>query len=57
MSIKRIIVVNLNEINTIVEKKDAIIVYLNNGKFWVCEQVAEAGNFYKLTLKGKSEKQ
>lgn len=56
MSIKRIIIVPLKEIKTIVEKEDAIIVYLTNGKYWVCEQVAEAGNFYKLTLKGKCEK-
>lgn len=56
MSIKRIIVININEINTIVEKNDAIIVYLKSGKFWVCEQIVEVGDFYKLTLKGKCER-
>lgn len=56
MSIKRIIIVPLNEIKTIVEKEDAIIVYLKNGKYWVCETIEGIGGFYKLTLKGKCDR-
>ena len=56
MSIKRIIIVPLKEIKTIVEKEDAIIVYLTNGKYWVCEKVEIIENIYKLTLKGKCER-
>lgn len=56
MSIKRIIVVPLKEINTIVEKEDAIIVYLTNGKYWVCEEIIESENLCKLTLKGKRDR-
>ena len=56
MSIKRIIIVPLKEIKTIVEKEDAIIVYLTNGKYWVCETIIESENLCKLTLKGKCDR-
>ena len=56
MSIKRIIIVPLKEIKTIVEKEDAVIVYLKNGKYWVCETIEGIGGFYKLTLKGKCDR-
>lgn len=56
MSIKRIIIVPLKEIKTIVEKEDVIIVYLTNGIYWVCETIEGIGGFYKLTLKGKCDR-
>ena len=46
----------MNEIKTIVEKEDAIIVYLTNGKYWVCEKIIESENLCKLTLKGKCDR-
>ena len=47
-----------NNIESIVEKKDAIIVYLKSGKYWVCEKkfMLDRGGQVKLELKGKSDK-
>lgn len=51
----REIIVKIDEIDSILKKQDAIIVYLKNGKYWVCEKVIRFDYFYKLTLKGKCE--
>lgn len=51
----KIIMVNIVDVDCIVSKSDATIVYLKNGKYWVCERVEELNPFLKLLLKGKSE--
>lgn len=56
MGIKKTIILTIKDIDSIVEKKDAIIVYLKNGKYWVCETIEEVCDFYKLTLKGKRDR-
>lgn len=56
MGIKKTIILTINDIDSIVEKQDATIVYLKNGKYWVCETIEEVCDFYKLTLKGKCDR-
>lgn len=53
---KKTIIITINDIDSIVEKEDAVIVYLKNGKYWVCETIKEIRGVYKLTLKGKSDR-
>ena len=55
MSIKEIII-KIEDIESILSKQDAIIIYLKNGKYWVCEKVERIENIYKLTLKGKCDR-
>ena len=56
MSIEKIIMVAICDIDSIVKKEDAVIVYLKNNKYWVCEKVERIENIYKLTLKGKCDR-
>lgn len=56
MSIKKTIILKINDIDCIVEKNNAIIVYLKNGKYWVCEKIEEINDYYKLILKGKCDR-
>ena len=56
MGMKKTIILTIKDIDSIVEKKDAVIVYLKNGKYWVCETIEGIGGFYKLTLKGKCDR-
>ena len=55
MGNEKIIMVVICYIYSIVKKEDAIIVYLKNNKYWVCEKVERIDNISKLTLKGKCD--
>lgn len=45
------------DIDYFIPKKDAVLVYMKNGKCWVCQQINtnNKSGWTKLVLKGKSE--
>lgn len=52
------ITISKDSIESIVEKSDAILIYLKSGKCWVCDEIIPSNDnkVYKFKLKDKCEK-